>query len=847
MSTIESASPGVITHVRQGSAGCHNPGHMAAASAAETHDAGEEAAFWRPISLVKVLRQAPFSRPARIILALWLAGTLLCIALGIYQVNRGWNGIPVHLGPIRFSMTIYPPLIICVWMLFWLGFEWAFLAAYLATWTLSVYAGMPLTAASLFALVDPLALAIYALAYRTARLPFDLRQAKSAIWFIVVSFVAAVAGSTGSFIWSEARGLSAADTLAIWQGWWIGAFAQALILNAPVLAILSRRLEGLKRRYFRAPVVAEPTLRWIASAIAAGGVVLAGFLMASSELASVRLFQALATDVSATARRAILDASYSWKLTAWAGMALTLAGSLGGMFLAYAWNRALFREVRLRTAELQESEQRFRLTFEQAAVGIAHVGLDGRWLRVNQKLCDIVGYTYEELLRLTFQDITYPEDLDADLVLVRKALAGEITNYAMEKRYIRKNGSLTWIQLTVALARGPQNDPSYFISIVEDINERKQLEEQLRHSQKMEAIGRLAGGVAHDFNNLLTVISGYGEIMMRETSREPLLRSKAEAICAAADRAAVLTHQLLAFSRRQLVQPRIVDLNHVVAKMEQMLHRLIGEKVVLTTIRCVDPARVKIDPGQIEQVIVNLAVNAQDSMPDGGTLTIEVGRGSIAGTDGVTLEVRDEGTGMTADVLAHLYEPFFTTKARGKGTGLGLSIVYGIIKQAGGTIDVQSQLSHGTTFRIVLPEVTDAESHPETRSISEPAVPGSETVMLVEDEDALRALAAQVLRANGYTVLEASTGEDAERTCTEFSGEIALLVTDVVMPGMNGPALVERLRSSQPLLRVLYISGYTENVLDVQGELGPLTEFLQKPFAPSVLVHQIRKLLDVVI
>jgi PAS domain S-box-containing protein len=729
-------------------------------------------------------------------------------------------------------------------MVFWLGFEWAFLAAYLATWTLSLYAGMPLKSASMFALVDPLALAVYALAYRTARIPFDLHRPKSGVWFIVVSFVAAVAGSTGSFIWSEAHGLSAAETLAIWQGWWIGALVQALLLNAPVLAILSRRLERLKWQYFHPPLVAEPTFRWIATAIAAGGLVLAGFLVASSELASVRLSQALATDVSGDARRAILDASYSWKLTAWAGMALTLAGSLGGIFLAYAWNRTLFREVRMRTAEFQESEQRFRLTFEQAAVGIAHVGLDGQWLRVNQKLCDIVGYTREELLRRTFQEITYAEDLDEDLANVRRVIAGEIATYAMEKRYIRKNGSLIWIQLTVAVARGLENEPQYFISIVEDIDERKHLEEQLRQSQKMEAVGRLAGGVAHDFNNLLTVISGYGEMMIKDTTNESSLRSQAEAICAAAKRAAVLTHQLLAFSRRQIVQPQIVDLNDVVAKMEQMLDRLIGEKVVLATIQRQDPARVKIDPGQIEQVIVNLAINAQDSMPEGGRLLIKVGRAETAGIAAVTLEVRDEGTGMTSDVLAHLYEPFFTTKARGKGTGLGLSIVYGIIKQAGGTIDVDTQLGRGTTFRIVLPEVTNVELRSEARSAPEPVVQGSETVMLVEDEHALRALVAQVLRANGYTVLEASTGEDAERVCREFQGGIALLVTDVVMPGMNGPALARQLQASRPRMRVLYMSGYTENVLDPKHDLGPGTEFVQKPFAPSLLVHRVRELLD---
>jgi PAS domain S-box-containing protein len=817
---------------------------MSAQRAAGSHRAPQEAPLWRPISLAKTLREASRSRPARTLLGLWVTSTLACIALGIYQVNRSWNGLPIQFGPIRFSMTIYPPLIICVWMLFWLGFEWAFLAAYLSTWILSLYAGMPFQAASLFALVDPLALAVYALAYRTARLPFDLLHPKSGIWFIVVSFVAAVAGSTGSFIWSEAHGLSAAETLAIWQGWWIGALAQALILNAPVLALLTRTIEDWKRRYFQPPVVAEPTLLWIGTTIAAGGLVLAGFLMASSELASVRLSQALSTDVSGAARRAILDASYSWKLTAWAGMALTLAGSVGGIFLAYAWNRTLFREVRLRTAEFQESEQRFRVTFEQAAVGIAHVALDGHFLRVNQKLCDIVGYTREELSQLTFQVITHPDDLDADLALVGRAQAGEFATFAMEKRYLHKNSSLIWVQLTVSLARGRRNEPQYFISIVEDINERKHLEEQLRHSQKMEAVGRLAGGVAHDFNNLLTVISGYSDMIVNATVAEPALQSKAMAIRTATERAAMLTHQLLAFSRRQLVQPRVLDLNEVVVKLEEMLQRLMGDRVTLNTVLLPGSAPVKVDPGQIEQVIVNLAVNARDSMPKGGPLTIQVGRAENSGGAAITLEVRDAGTGMTPDVMAHLYEPFFTTKALGKGTGLGLSIVYGIIKQAGGKIDVDSLPGRGTTFRIFLPEVAGVEPQPEPPKPPPPVVKGSETVMLVEDEEAIRALAAQVLRSQGYTVLEAATGEDAERASGEFAGTIALLLTDVVMPGMNGPALAKRLHSARPLMRVLYISGHTENVVDLQDEIGPVTQFLQKPFLPSALVQTVRELLD---
>jgi PAS domain S-box-containing protein len=799
--------------------------------------------LWRPLSLVATLRCAASSAAARGLLLGWAVITLACVLLGIYQVDLAWNGLPVHFGGFHFSLTIYPPLIICLWMVFWVGFEWAFLTAYLATWILALYDGMPMGAALLFALVDPLALAVYALAYRAARIPFDLRNVKSVVWFVVVSFVAAVAGSTGSFIWSEAHGLSAGETLVIWQGWWVGAFLQALLLNAPILALASRRVERLKQRFFDAPAIAEPSLMWIATTIAAGGIVLAGFLIASSELASARLSQVLETSVGAATRSAIVDAAYSWKLTAWTGMALTLAGSLGGIFLAYAWNRTLFREVRARTAEVHETEQRFRVTFEQAAVGIAHVSPDGLWLRVNQKLCDIVGYPREELVRKTFQDITHPDDLASDMAFVQRVLAGEIDTYTMEKRYIRKSGSMVWAQLTVSLARGPHKEPRYFISIVEDITERKLLEEQLRQSQKMEAIGRLAGGVAHDFNNLLTVIAGYGEMMITDAGDNDSLRQGAEAICEASGRATALTSQLLAFSRRQVVQPRILDLNLVVGNMENMLQRLLGETVALTTIPSPSAAKVKVDPGQIEQVIVNLAVNAKDAMPGGGKLAIEVAAAESPSTRQVMLAIRDTGTGMSDEVQSHLFEPFYTTKPRGKGTGLGLSIVYGIVKQAGGSIAVDTQVGRGTTFRLAFPEVVSGDVYQESRPIPATLLPGSETILLVEDEDAVRKLAGDVLRNNGYKVLEAASGEAAVSIGLQFTGAIPLLVTDMIMPGMNGRALAEQLRAGCPGMKVLYISGYTENVLEI-NDLGPTTAFLQKPFGPSVLAQKVRELLD---
>ena len=804
--------------------------------------------------MARILRDVPQSKPARILLICWLAATLICIGLGIYQVSMGWNGIPVQFGPIRFSMTIYPPLVICLWMVFWLGFEWAFLAAYLATWTLSLYVGMPLKSATMFALVDPLALAVYALAYRTARIPFDLHRPKSGLWFIVVSFVAAVAGSTGSFIWSEARGLSAAEALAIWQGWWIGALAQALVVNAPVLAILSRRLERLKWRYFQPPSMAEPTLRWIATAIAAGGLVLAGFLVASSELASVRLSQALATNVSADARRAIVDASYSWKLTAWAGMALTLAGSLGGIFLAYAWNRTLFREVRARTAEFQESEHRFRQTFEQAAVGIAHVGLDGHWLRVNQKLCDIVGYTREELLRRTFQEITYTEDLDADLTNVRRVLTGEITTYAMEKRYIRKDGSLIWIQLTVSVARGMKNEPQYFISIVEDIDERKRLEEQLRQSQKMEAIGRLAGGVAHDFNNLLTVINGYSDLLLHQLPADDPRRSPAEEIHKAGGRAAELTSQLLAFGRKQVGRPRPINLNSIIEESDKMLRRLLGEDIQTSTRLYPGIGMVMADPGHIHQVLMNLAVNARDAMPSGGTLTIETAAERIERFPGaseskaksgpaVRLTVSDTGTGMGDDTLKNIFEPFFTTKGN-HGTGLGLATVYGIIQQCGGCIAVSSSPDRGSSFRVYLPCVEGVPQPAGGVSRAATRVDSVATVLVVEDQDEVRRFAVRALVECGCRVLAAADGREAIAMAAGHSGRIDILLTDVVLPGMNGREVADCMVQARPGIKVIYTSGYTQDLIANRGVLYSDVMYLPKPYTTEQVAAKVREALQ---
>jgi PAS domain S-box-containing protein len=806
--------------------------------------AGDELALWRPLAFLDTLREVTRVRSAQCVLLIWMVLTAACIVLGVYQVKFDWNALPVSLGPIHFTLTIYPPLVICLWMLFWMGFEWAFLSAYLATFVLSLYSGMQADVALLFALVDPLALAVYALAYRIAPVSFDLRSLKSIGWFLFVSFVAAVGGSVGSFVWSSVHRLTPAQGLAIWQGWWAGALFQAAFLNAPILAVFGRRVERLKSRFFQVRHLPQPTLRWITFAIATGGTVIVGFLLTTSELADTRMSEALGANVSDAMRNAVIAATNSWKLTVWTGMILTLAGSLAGIFLAYAWNRSLLREVTMRTTELQESEQRFRVTFDQAAVGIAHVAPDGRWLRVNRKLCEIVEYTPAELMALTFQDITHPDDLDADLAYVGKMLAGEIQTYSMQKRYIRKSGSLIWINLTVSLARGPDGQPKYFISIVEDITGRKQLEEQLHQSQKMEAIGQLAGGVAHDFNNLLTIIGGYGHMLLAELEESDSHRGQVEEICAASDRAAALTRQLLAFSRRQPVQQQIVNLNDLVWNMKSMLHRLLGETIKLDVALNAVPGKVRADPGQIEQVIVNLAVNSKDAMPSGGNLTLEVTNVDVDSVPQVMLAVRDTGAGMNSEVQSRLFEPFFTTKSKGQGTGLGLSIVYGIVKQSGGNLIVRSELGYGTDFQIYFPRVFDAEPEQEAERTPAAVQLGSETILLVEDEEAVRRLAAVILRSSGYTVLEARNGEEALGAYGKSASMIALLVTDMIMPGINGRDLAEMLRASRPQIGVLYISGYTDKAFDGDSTFGPGTAFLQKPFAPEALARKVRDLLD---
>jgi PAS domain S-box-containing protein len=520
-------------------------------------------------------------------------------------------------------------------------------------------------------------------------------------------------------------------------------------------------------------------------------------------------------------------------------------------------NHELRRQIaERRRAEdrLRESEERFRATFEQTAVGIVHVDADGRFVWVNEKFCGMTGYERDELLHLTFLDLTAPEDRAASDAARQAMLAGRQTVYSAEKRYRRKDGSLFWGNVVTTLLKNDAAGSKHFAGVVLDITDRRTLEDQLRQSQKMEAIGRLAGGVAHDFNNLLTIIFGYSEMLLEVPDVGDRERRAVRAIREATERATALTRQLLGFSRQALLQPQVLDLNAVVTDIGKMLRRLIGEDIQLTTVLDPNLSRVKVDPGQLDQVLLNLAVNARDAMPQGGRLTIETSNVSLSADYAashldckpgphVMLAMTDTGIGMSPDVLGRIFEPFYTTKGVDKGTGLGLSMVFGIVRQSDGWIHVYSEPGHGTTFRIFFPVAT-GEAVAATAPPPRAAAHGNETILLVEDDAGVRALATRGLQIHGYTVMAAQNGQDALKIVDAHHGPLDLVLTDVVMPDVSGPELAKILRVRAPHLKVLFMSGYTDDAVIRHGFLDADVAFIQKPYTPLGLAQRVRHVLD---
>ncbi len=506
-------------------------------------------------------------------------------------------------------------------------------------------------------------------------------------------------------------------------------------------------------------------------------------------------------------------------------------------------------------AALRTNEQRFRALVEHSWDAIALFGPDGAILYGSPATTRILGYDLSEFVGRNALEMIHDDDRDAVVGRLTEAMANPGGRVDVAARVRHKDGSWRYLEgvLTNLL-----DDPSVgaIVNNYRDATERRSLEQQVIQAQKMEAVGRLAGGVAHDFNNILTAIGGYTDLLLADLPLDDPRREDVDEIHRAADRAAALTQQLLAFSRRQVLQPKVIDLNALVSNVEKLLRRLLGEDVLLATALAGDVGRVRADPGQLEQVIVNLAVNARDAMPAGGRLTLETRNvdldaayaaehRSVVPGPYVVIAVSDTGTGMSADVQSHMFEPFFTTKEVGKGTGLGLATVYGIVKQSGGSIWVYSELGHGTTIKVYLPRVDQlAEPLGSSAPVDAASLRGTETILLVEDEPAVRAVARQILARQGYVVLEAPDGQTALAMVDGGGPSVDLVLTDVVMPGMSGRGLADRLATRCPGLRVLFMSGYTDDAIVRHGMLEPGLAYLQKPFRPDALVRKVREVLN---
>ena len=503
-----------------------------------------------------------------------------------------------------------------------------------------------------------------------------------------------------------------------------------------------------------------------------------------------------------------------------------------------------------------DAETKYRMLVEHvnAITYIAEIGINGKWYYISPQVENILGYTPEEWLALApnWDQHIHPDDLPVVLGAEEQSQNG--FPFQAEFRVRRKDGREVWLSDTAVIVQGSDSHP-VMEGIMVDITERKALETQLQQSRKMEAVGRLAGGIAHDFNNLLTIISGYTELALSRPSLPGEAHADIERIENASGRAAALVRQLLAFSRKQVLQPKILDLNKIVLNLDSLLRRLMDERIEMVTRVKDDLGKVKADPAQVEQVIMNLVVNARDAMPEGGRLMVEtcntdldanyaVDHVSVKPGRYVMLAVSDTGVGMDRQTVAHIFEPFFTTKESGRGTGLGLSTVYGIVKQSGGYIWVYSEPGKGSTFKVYLPRVDDVSEAASTAQAAPRAQRGTETILVVEDEEAVRELIQTVLMEKGYDVIPSLDPQHAEQIAARFPGEIHLLLTDMVMPGTSGRELAERISARRRDIRVLFMSGYTDNVITSGGMLEEGLAFLQKPFSPGALVQKVREVLS---
>jgi len=505
---------------------------------------------------------------------------------------------------------------------------------------------------------------------------------------------------------------------------------------------------------------------------------------------------------------------------------------------------------------LRNEKNRAQRYLDIAGVMLVALSKDGTVNLINKKGCEILGYGEDEIIGKNWFDNFIPEEIRTNVreVFNRLMQGDQEPPKYYENPVLTKSGARRMVAWHNTILTDEHGNITGTLSSGEDTTEHKRLEEQLFQSQKMEAVGRLAGGIAHDFNNLLTAIIGYSDIIIKDRDLKQKHRSYIEEIKKSAERAATLTQQLLAFSRKQILQPKVLNLNVLMRNMNDMLQRMIGEDIAFEMVLSTEIGMIKADPGKIEQVVINLAVNARDAMPHGGTLKVvtknvsldeefcDLHKGSRPG-DYVLLSMQDTGKGIDDETMKHIFEPFFTTKEIGKGTGLGLATVYGIVRQSGGYIDIQSSSGAGTTFDIYLTRVNEEETLKSRKQESTLVNGRHETILFVEDDDMVRNMVTAVLDQFGYDVIKAGNATTAVKEC-EGRDHIDLMITDVVMPGTSGPELVRQIRSFYPEMKVLFISGYTDDAIVHHGMLDDDVPFLQKPFTPQILAHKVREVLE---
>ena len=817
-----------------------------------------------------------FSRRIDLPRAGWIRYIVALLGVAIAYAAAAEMGLAIPF-PVGTLAPFWPPAAVSLTMLLLFGAE-LFPAVFLADIAVSLLHHYPTRLSLAIAAANTIEpLVGVALIRWIGGFSPDLRRLRDVAVLILCG---GVAGTTaGAVCWVIFRAIAFGIPMAsqAHAGFmWIRGDFVSIVLLSPLLLVWSRPFSSLlpPRRF------AEATIAF-ASLVIVNALVFSKPELATSSVYAVEhmavpfvIWLALRFDTHGATLGAYTTAMMAARNTILGNGPFALEGLFGlHVFLAVlsvtaliiaasiCEHRQLETTLRHREEQLAGSEKRYRDLFENAEDFIVTLDLSGRFTSANHAVLRSSGYMREELLQKTFLDVVAPASAELAWSSFKDVLAGKKRTQNMHFEMMCEDGRTLWVEVNSRVIK--QGQATIGIqSIGRDVTWRKRMEQELLQAQKMDALGRLAGGVAHDFNNLLGVILGYSDLMLTESPVDEMLRQRIAEIRKAGRRAAEVTRQLLAFSRKQILQSKVVEVDSIVKDTTSMLLRLLGEDIELITRPASAPTRVFTDPAQMQQLIINLAINARDAMPKGGKLiletsTVELEAGECDAISKqmsdrrvlvrpglyVVLVVTDTGLGMDEETRSRIFEPFFTTKPLGEGTGLGLSTVYGFVKQCGGYIWVYSEPGHGTTFKIYLPLV---DRHAQTVEPEEPRnLPrGSETILLVEDEQSLRELNGQLMRTLGYTVIEAAYGPQALELASAHAEKIDLLLTDVVMPGMSGRELAERLSLSRPETKVLYMSGYTDNMIVHHGVLQPGIAFLQKPFTRDILAGKLREVLN---